>query len=300
VATVLGRPWLGLEVKRGPVVYLGAEDDIDEMHRRFAAIARQQDIGLDRLAELNICCLAGQDATLATADETGAVRPTMLWHQFEQTVAEVKPALVVYDTLADLFGGDENRRGQARRFVGMLRGLAIETRSAALLLTHPSLTGLSTGSGTSGSTGWSNSVRSRLYLERVKDGAREPDPNARVLRTMKANYGPVGGEIRLRWHEGVFLLESEDAAGAAAAAALSAHDDAVFLRLLDEFTEAGRSVGATPGVSYAPARFAEAPEGKAIGQKRLVASMARLFDRGAIKQVDYGRPSRPHRRLEAA
>jgi RecA-family ATPase len=102
VATVLGRPWLGIEVKRGSVIYLGAEDDLDEMHRRFAAIARQQDVRFDRLADLHICCLAGQDALLATADASGNVRPTPLWLQFKTLVADVEPILIVYDTLADL------------------------------------------------------------------------------------------------------------------------------------------------------------------------------------------------------
>ena len=61
-----------------------------------------------------------------------------------------------------------------------------------MLLAHPSLTGMNTGTGTSGSTAWNNSVRSRLYLDRVRESGIEPDPDARVLRTMKSNYGPVG------------------------------------------------------------------------------------------------------------
>jgi hypothetical protein len=51
-----------------------------------------------------------------------------------------------------------------------LRGLALETSSTALLLAHPSLSGMASGSGTSGSTAWSNSVRSRLYLTSIASG----------------------------------------------------------------------------------------------------------------------------------
>jgi AAA domain len=40
VAHVLGRPWLGMPVRQGPVIYLGAEDEEHELHRRLEAILR--------------------------------------------------------------------------------------------------------------------------------------------------------------------------------------------------------------------------------------------------------------------
>lgn len=74
-----------------------------------------------------------------------------------------------------------------------MRGLAIDHQLAVVLIAHPSLTGMSTGSGSSGSTAWSNSVRSRLYLERVKGADdREIDADLRVLQVKKSNYGPIG------------------------------------------------------------------------------------------------------------
>src|SRR5262245_38203252 len=85
----------------------------------------------------------------------------------------------------------------------MLRGLAIDHDCAVLLLSHPSQTGLITGSGTSGSTAWNNSVRSRLYLEVV-----DKDPSASVLKVVKANYGPVGEKIDLRWDDGVYGIDN--------------------------------------------------------------------------------------------
>src|SRR6185295_15698702 len=135
---------------------------------------------------------------------------------------------------ADLFAGNENARGQAQQFIGMLRGLALETGSTALLLSHPSLSGMASGSGTSGSTAWSNSVRSRLYLDRVREAGAEPDPNIRVLRTMKSNYGAVGGEIRLRWHGGVFILDTSPD-GTFAQTARDMHAKEVFLELLAKY-----------------------------------------------------------------
>ena len=40
VAHVLGRPWLGMPVRQGAVIYFGAEDEADELHRRLEAILR--------------------------------------------------------------------------------------------------------------------------------------------------------------------------------------------------------------------------------------------------------------------
>ncbi|HKN31287.1 MAG TPA: hypothetical protein VJY34_26775, partial [Roseiarcus sp.] len=41
-------------------------------------------------------------------------------------IEERRPNLLVLDTLADLFGGDEIKRPHARQFISLLRGLAIE------------------------------------------------------------------------------------------------------------------------------------------------------------------------------
>jgi RecA-family ATPase len=90
----------------------------------------------------------------------------------------------------------------------LLRGLAIKNDLAVVLIAHPSLSGMASGSGTSGSTAWSNSVRARLYLERIVDeGNREIDPDLRVLRVKKSNYGPVGLELPLRWQNGGFIVD---------------------------------------------------------------------------------------------
>jgi RecA-family ATPase len=297
VAGVTGGRWLGLDVKRGPVLYLGAEDDQDEMHRRFAAIANEQGISLDRLENLHLHCRAGNDAVLFAADEYGVMQPTPLWHEHCRHVKRLRPELVIYDPLADLFAGNENSRSQARQCIGMTRGLALETSSTALVLAHPSLSGLASGTGTSGSTAWSNSVRSRLYLDRVREGDTEPDPNARVLRTMKSNYGPTGGEIRLRWVRGVFTLESNPA-NVLAQQSKDRQAESVFLGLLATYGANGRAVTDTTGANYAPVLFAREDSGKVVGKAALEGAMRRLFEGGRIRIVEYGPASRRCKRME--
>jgi RecA-family ATPase len=301
--TVLGNQWLGQTVARGPVLYLTAEDDVDEMHRRIVAVARHLGVPLDRLSDLHILCLAGEDAILAITDRRNVVQPTKLWRKHCRSVAKLKPSLIVYDTLADLFAGDENSRVEARQFVSLLRGLSLKSNSSGLLLNHPSLSGMSSGAGTSGSTGWSNSVRSRLYLNRVKDKENnvevEADPNARVLRVMKANYGATGEEIHLRWHDGVFDVRDPSKDDAMPTGKQLVAEN-LFLSLLQSYFDEGRFVNAMPCPTYAPSVFARDQRTKGTGKKLLEDAMNRLLVAGRIKVEQYGRDSKRRSRLVAA
>ena len=171
VSTALGASWIGRDVKPGPVLFLSAEDDDDELYLRLADILDAEGAGFDRLGNLLIRSLAGEDALLAVQDRrTGSLVPTPLYDALAAEIARFRPVLVVLDTLADLTAGEENNRAHARQFVGFLRGLTIRYGCALLLLSHPSLTGMSSGTGLSGSTAWNASVRSRLYLERIIEG----------------------------------------------------------------------------------------------------------------------------------
>jgi RecA-family ATPase len=152
------------------------------------------------------------------------------------------------------------------------------------------LTGLSSGSGNSGSTAWSNSVRSRLYLQRITDDGHESDPDARLLTTVKANYGRTGGEIRLRWQDGVF--EAEAGASNLDRAAGSAKAERVFLALLRAYEEQGRHVSPSPSASYAPSRFAKDADAEGVTKRALEAAMNSLFAKKAIRVEEPGPASR--------
>jgi len=204
-AGAMGIQTLGLTPAAGRTFYLGAEDEADEFHRRLVDITHAHGKRLKDLSDFRLAPLAGMDALLSVPDRSGNMHPTPLWTATADYVRDFKPNLVVLDTVADLFGGDEIKRGQARQFIGMLKGLAIEVNCAVILLAHPSVDGMRTGTGSSGSTGWSNSARSRLYLTRPE--GKEADPDLRILKTMKINYGKVGNELKMKWHEGVFALD---------------------------------------------------------------------------------------------
>jgi RecA-family ATPase len=298
VATTAGRKWLGRAVRQGKSLILTAEDDLPEVHRRLADIVAEEGIGFADLDELAIVSLAGDDALLAVPDgRSNIIRPTALFGSLESLIEKFQPTLVVLDTLADLFGGEENQRAQARQFVGMLRGLAINYRLTMLLLAHPSLSGMASGSGSSGSTGWSNSVRSRLYIERVKGGdGSEDDPDARVLTSKKANYSAVGSQIKLRWRRGVFVT-GQATANSFSVIAAQAHAERIFLDLVASYEGEGRTVSATPSANYAPLIFSKDPRSDGIGKAGLAAAMNRLFNDKRITTEEYGPPSRRRNRI---
>ena len=153
VATLAGTPWLRRSVTQGPALVVSAEDDAAEPQRWLDDFVNPESLSYSDSNDLIVHSLAGHDALLATLDhKPNTLAPTNLWDELYDRVETERPALVVLDTLADLHAGKESERAYARQFVGMLRGLAIWNSCTVLLVARPSLTGMSSGSGMSGST----------------------------------------------------------------------------------------------------------------------------------------------------
>lgn len=285
-AVATGSEWLGIQVAEGSAIFISAEDERAELHRRLVDISTSSGCALpDRLA---LRSLAGEDALLADLDrEGGGLKPTELFTKLETATAQIKPRLVVLDTLSDLFPGNENDRALTRQFVGQLRGLALRQNVTVLVLAHPSRSGMSSGSGDSGSTAWSNSVRSRLYLTRcLRDGV-EANPDARILSTKKMNYGPTGLQRSLTYQEGVFVAHAGGGATTSAA-----HAEAVFLKLLRQTTDQGHRVNASGGTTYAPTFFSELPGADGVNKRAFRLAMKSLLASGIIEILQEGPPSR--------
>lgn len=290
VATATGSSWIGRDIDEpGKALVLSAEDDDEELQRRVAAICEAQGLPRSSLGEMLIRSTAGEDSLLAELDgKANRLKATKIYKTICAEMKREKPALLILDTLADLHAGNENDRAHARQFIGLLRHLAIEYQCAVLLLAHPSLTGMNSGTGLSGSTAWNASVRSRLYLKRVKDDGYEADPDARTLETMKANYGPTGGTIGLTWVNGVF---APDLPGEGREER-NAKAERVFLSLLAEFTNQGRRVSPNNGVTLASKVFAEHPGSEGVSKKAFKAAMEKLLDAGRITVEEDGPPSK--------
>ena len=294
VASALGVATVGLRPIEGKALYFAAEDDEDELHRRTVDVvtALGGDVA-DLAGRLQLAPLADKDATLVAPDTRGRMVSTPLYEALARKVGQFKPQLLVLDTAADLFAGDEIKRNQVRSFIAALRQIAIVADCAVLLLAHPSVSGMQSGTGTSGSTGWSNSVRSRLYLTRPKDEAA--DPNVRELEVMKANYGAVGERVRFRWEAGAFVADSP--LEPAALGMVHQRHDAQFVTLLSDINRTGARVASTKGVNYAPAAMEGHPQAGGMTKKQFEAAMQRLLAEGTIKVIWEGPPSKPRQRL---
>jgi RecA-family ATPase len=282
---------------------VACEDDADELHRRLDRIVEHYGATFgatyQELKDMHLLSLAGQDAVMAAPDKNGLIQSTKLFGRIHEAACDIQPRLIVLDNSADVFAGSENDRTQVRQFVTLLRGMAIAANAGVLLTSHPSLTGISSGSGLSGSTAWNASVRSRLYLKRaVTEKDEEPDPDLRVLEVMKANYGPVGETVAVKWKDGLFLPVT----GTSSLEKLASEQraDQIFLILLDRFADQGRNTCDKPNApTYAPTVFAKESEAKELNIRKadFEAAMRRLFAAGKICLQPYGSPSRGTTRL---
>jgi RecA-family ATPase len=308
VATVLRREWVGeLFPKPGPAIYLGAEDEQDEIHRRLAAILEHSDA---RFADLvaggfRALAFAGKDAVLAEFDRNGRIKVTPLFKSLHAEAVTLQPSAIVIDTVSDVFLGDEIKRDQVRQFGSLMRRLAIDATAAVIIASHPSVSGEKSGTGLSGSTQWHNTVRARAYFHRPKsddddneDDDRQPDDGRRELEFKKNQYGRLAKRVELRWSNGLWLPPAALAKAERQTEAERKAED-LFLRLLQRFDDEGRNVCATKGGSFAPAVFANEREAKRarISNKAFAAAMSRLFEAKRLRVVTEGPPSRRRSRL---
>ena len=142
VAVVLGRGWLNfVPDEAGPVLYVSCEDDAEEVRRRLAPILAMHEASYADLVKggIRLLCLSGEDAVLAAPDpRSGALVATPLFKQLNNDIVRLRPRAIFFDTSADVFGGSEIDRVQVRRFMSLLRKMAVEAESAVILIAHPS------------------------------------------------------------------------------------------------------------------------------------------------------------------
>lgn len=199
IAVASGTEWVSFRPTRGPVVYLSAEDEKDEIHRRQWDITKGTGSTPDDLEHLHLLDVSEGGAILAAPDAKEGIKPTMLWHWLVDYVEKVRPALLIVDTVTETFDGEDIAKRDARKFVRMFRELALKRNVTVVLLAHPSQSGVSSGRGTSGSVAWSNAARSRLYLRPSK--VKETAKDSVILETKKTNRSKRGGKIILKWKD---------------------------------------------------------------------------------------------------
>src|SRR5262245_31317975 len=118
--------------------------------------------------------------------------------------------------------------------------MAMLANGSVVLVSHPSLTGINTDTGLSGTTQWHNAVRARFYIKGVKpETGEQPDDDLREIVFKKNQYGPKAENIVLRYSNGMFLPVPGASSLDKAAHEAKAH--AMFVELLAKLTDRGEN-----------------------------------------------------------
>jgi RecA-family ATPase len=289
--------WLGHIVEPCSSVGFYTEDRQRHLEIRQAAINAAYGIDHDQTTAMALFPRRGEDNELVVFDRAGMPELTRFYRQVREVALDYHAGLVALDVAVDLFGGDEIRRRQVRAFVRALNNLADAIDGSVVLTGHVSAAGLQSDGGHSGSTDWSNAIRSRLYLGRTKEKDGEPvDQGERILTKKKANYASVGDTIELQWRKGVFLP-----AASPASSQFRRPVEDVFLALLDAHYSANRhplSESKNAG-NFAPKVLAGAPPNSrdGYGYGDFTRAMETLFKGGKITSAPYGRASDERRKI---
>jgi RecA-family ATPase len=284
--------WLGTTCRTGPVLFFSAEEPEDEMRRRLHDAARARSLEAAQLEQLHFHFAEPDNCLLGIGRPNGPILPTPLFEALKASVLTVRPALLVVDSIAATFGGNQNDRTHARTFVGLFRKLARQADCAVLLLDHPSLSGITSGTGRGGSMDWQNATRGRMYLESITE---DDDGAERVLTVKKTNYGKEGERVLLRWKDGCFVPLGTAPPPARAAAERKVDD--LFLRLLEERNAQGRYVTPNRAVGYAPKELSAMAGANGVKAPAFAKAMERLLTSGQIIVETFGYASRQRQRL---
>lgn len=214
VCIAAGLPFFGMELERLRVLYLACEDRWRVLHWRLRRICAYVGIDLASLRGwLEIVELVGRDSILWERDPRTGYTLTPAYGLLAERVRDHETELLIVDGISDTFGGNENSRGEVKRFINSLVALIPADRGAVFLLGHvakPTAANSTTSEGYSGSTAWHNAVRARWYLypetTQSDDGGRRERTGELILELQKSNLGRMDQEMRFRWDDQAHLF----------------------------------------------------------------------------------------------
>ena len=240
VSVALGLPLFNVPTKQGRVVFFSGEDDGPLLRHRLGFICDRLGINpADLDGKLYLVDATSHNPVLYRQPSRGDGGTTPTYDALRAYVREVKPVLVILDNASDVFGGNEIDRTAVRAFMRHTALLGRDVGAATLLLAHVDK-GTSRGDrsknteGYSGSTAWSNSARSRLFMARADDGSI-------TLEHQKANLGKLRNPIRLYWPDGD-VPKVDEAFGPVVQGIDDRSHERALLKLIHEFTERGEHV----------------------------------------------------------
>ena len=173
-----GVPFFGVPVARRRVLYLSCEDRESILHWRLHRICQHRaydsefgsnppspvDLASLTAGRLHISDLVERDTILWERDPRTGYTYTPAFATLQAMVREHQIEALVVDGISDTYAGNENDRGDVKRYVNALVSLMPADTGAVILVGHiakPTAANAATTEGYSGSTGWHNAVRAR-------------------------------------------------------------------------------------------------------------------------------------------
>lgn len=138
IATALGMSWGGW-TPRSPqkVLMINAEDDYDELRRRYYAAAEHMGIDPEALRGKILIPKFTDDLVIAQTDpKTKAVHRTPLFDRLRQGIEANSIGQVIVDPFAETFIGDENSNSEIKWAAIAWRGLARMTNCSIYAVHH--------------------------------------------------------------------------------------------------------------------------------------------------------------------
>jgi hypothetical protein len=175
-----------------PVIGLFAEDGEGEVQRRLLQIYHDFELPANTDLPIKLWCRPREETMLAIIDDNGIVTEQPRLQMLRTELEKSGPALVILDSLADLFALNESLRLPVNAAMKRVLGsLCRDFGATVIVLAHPSKASMMDGSHYSGSTAFNNAVRQRLTLEISRNDALPDGPPPRRLSVAKSNYGPL-------------------------------------------------------------------------------------------------------------
>lgn len=286
----VGRDIIGSVPQPTNTLLWAGEDDRNELWRRQRAIAEWLEEPLSAFAGKCIVePYADRDITLCTLISGVLVQTPMLAELREQ-IGDYGAGLVFLDSVARLYGGNENDRHQVTQFISWLTWALQPTQASLVLLGHPAK---AQGSEFSGSTAWEASVRARLYFgyrlpDQEQADDEEPEDDVRWLAKRKTNYSNKDTR-EVRWKDGCMQPAGEPMEqfrGQRSPEFLA--DEAI--RVFRQLKEMGINTGASRGPNYLPniARNQKLTNDR-LTHRDLMTGLAEAMKAGRLKMAVTGK-----------
>ena len=259
------------------------EDDHDEIWRRQISIARYLGQPLEAFQDnFHAFACPDIDITLCHSGMMGFSKTPMI-DTLRHQIGDLGVKLVFLDSIARLYGGNENDRHQVTQFIAWLNYALAPTNAALVLLGHPAK---AAGSEFSGSTAWEASVRARLYFgydlpDVPRDEDSVPDPNLRWLCKRKTNYSSQ--DVRQVIYRGGCMQPQQPEHESSRKSIKSAEfmsDEIV--RLVKQLAHMGMYGSPTKNQTYLPKIIAEARIGDEYTKGELAMGMAEAMKAGRL------------------